>query len=1198
METLNSRFLETLGRNSAEAGVLVLVVALAQWGLGKKIAPRWRCTLWLLVMARLLLPVSAGSGVSLFNLTPHLGPQPQDVQPVLAVPVRAPLPSPGAAATPAVVPNLRPAAQSSVSPGPAIPPIQSSSVQTPAALMHLSWPSVLCAGWLAGVLFFAGYMLLCICRLRRRFAKLAPVTDASLLALLRECRAALGVGGELTLAECPTLATPALYGFWRPKLLLPAGFTGRFSTPEQRFILLHELAHVRRRDILFNWLATLLQIPHWFNPLIWYGFARWRADRELACDALALEAAGAEQNQAYGRTILRLVDQFTPQAAVPGLVGILEDKRQLQQRIRMIAGFRPGKKFGLLAAALFAVIGVICLTDARIQTAETARPVVTKGPAMKVTVLDDTTGQPLDQAEVFAPNEVTFFDFHGKEHSPRWITGPDGTARIRLGELSTNHLAQENGFSLSVRRAGHAPHGLSWSDDKKDVRTAMPKEITVRLKPGVTVGGVVSDEAGTPQPGVKIRMYGRDHWAEPRPEFPEFWNDSVGAELPVTDAAGRWQVNDFPADLQNVAIEFIRPDGSVAKFRHPELADNPIEPQGEPMDYAGLLAGQARFVLKSGHELAGLVVDPQGRPLPGVRIRSGYGVVNVERAGEVQSDAAGRFALPHLNHKNVILTAEAAGYAITSLVVDVTSNLPEVRLSLDPLAPLQIKVVDGGGHAMAGVKVNSEQYGTEGQLLDFAGSTDSQGRLIWTNAPVSAFVLGASVPKVELRQLIYLLPDQREATFHLRAGMSEEIIVNGRARDARTGAPVELELVRYQTGDREGFKWDAEVSGSGFHMAVPATRFRPHGMVPTIQLELKAAGYAPLITPWRHFDEGDWSPDLVLQSASVAGETLSLPDGRPAAGAQFWIPLEEGGGGFLILNQSGTYYEQRLIKSQTDARGGFILPDMAADDLPVVFKDAEGFLATSVAEVKHQPNLRLQPWGRVEGVLKIGGRPQGGVEVWLNVLGAPSWQGYYLTYDTKTAPDGEFVFTNVPTGEYQLYRNPAARIGRSITADHQMPLVVKAGATTKIEYSQPGRVISGRAQPDHPDASVDWQNDDHTLTIKQPAIPPVNLKDYASVAAFYQARKKSETSPESLQRARAARTYVLDFAPDGSFRAEDVPPGTYELKIHVTKPGTVETPGVQENPANVLGSLTREVVVPPGDGPLDLGTVIVPIKGK
>lgn len=51
-------------------------------------------------------------------------------------------------------------------------------------------------------------------------------------------------------------------------------------------------AHVKRRDVLQNWFATVLQVIHWFNPLVWLGFARWRADRELACDALALETAG------------------------------------------------------------------------------------------------------------------------------------------------------------------------------------------------------------------------------------------------------------------------------------------------------------------------------------------------------------------------------------------------------------------------------------------------------------------------------------------------------------------------------------------------------------------------------------------------------------------------------------------------------------------------------------------------------------------------------------------------------------------------------------------------------------------------------------------------------------------------------------------------------------------------------------------
>jgi hypothetical protein len=80
METMIGRFLETLGRNSVEAGMLVLVVLLAQWCFGKKIAPRWRCALWLLVMARLLLPVSTGSVVSLFNLFPNL----ENMQPPVA----------------------------------------------------------------------------------------------------------------------------------------------------------------------------------------------------------------------------------------------------------------------------------------------------------------------------------------------------------------------------------------------------------------------------------------------------------------------------------------------------------------------------------------------------------------------------------------------------------------------------------------------------------------------------------------------------------------------------------------------------------------------------------------------------------------------------------------------------------------------------------------------------------------------------------------------------------------------------------------------------------------------------------------------------------------------------------------------------------------------------------------------------------
>src|SRR5689334_2644046 len=61
-----------LGRTSIQAGVLVLAVGIAQWLFRKRLGPNWRCALWLLIVARLLLPVSWGSVASIFNLIPAL----------------------------------------------------------------------------------------------------------------------------------------------------------------------------------------------------------------------------------------------------------------------------------------------------------------------------------------------------------------------------------------------------------------------------------------------------------------------------------------------------------------------------------------------------------------------------------------------------------------------------------------------------------------------------------------------------------------------------------------------------------------------------------------------------------------------------------------------------------------------------------------------------------------------------------------------------------------------------------------------------------------------------------------------------------------------------------------------------------------------------------------------------------------------
>lgn len=129
-------------------------------------------------------------------------------------------------------------------------------------------------------------------------------------------------------------------------------------------------------------LAARVQIAHWFNPLLWLGFARMRSDRELACDALALAAADPGEHRAYGQTILKLLERFARPSAMPGLVGILEDKHQMKRRIGMIARFKQPPRWSIGGGLLLAACAALGLTDARSNKAPRAAQEATGGPRL------------------------------------------------------------------------------------------------------------------------------------------------------------------------------------------------------------------------------------------------------------------------------------------------------------------------------------------------------------------------------------------------------------------------------------------------------------------------------------------------------------------------------------------------------------------------------------------------------------------------------------------------------------------------------------------------------------------------------------------------------------------------------------------------------------------------------------------------
>lgn len=1231
-------FLSGLARLSAQAGVLVLLVLLVQGIFRRQLTPRWRCALWLLVFVRLLLPISPGSVMSIYNLArwndaPTSAPGNSATlvaPPVMThameaapLPANLPLVTRQRVVTESVSPATDPATRMTANPALA--------TAAPAPeIIHRSWTAVLFWCWLAGALLLLAYVVISSVRLAWRSRGLQPVSDGALLDLLDECAGQLGISRPPTVVESPAVAGPALYGLFRPRLLLPANFTRSFLPQELRFVFLHELAHLKRRDLPLNWLVALLQILHWFNPLVWLGFARWRADREIACDALALEAAGGEQNREYGRTILHLLEHFTHRAPVPGLVGILEDKRQLRRRIGMIASFRPGSRWGLLSAFLIAVLALVGLTDAQTAkpqkapdhsspTIATNRPAATNDTrvgtdpkpeasvtnaemrSLTVTVLAPD-GKALAGAEVSAPYLGGW-----TQTMPKRLTDAQGKFTLRFPMAPKEFRRQMSNFSVSASHKNYASRSVMWTSSGGDVYGGMPEEVTIKLEPGITIGGVVQDERGAPLAGVRVLLAGSSYRGftmgnteRKTHEYSEIWQTDTKLPAAVTDAAGRWTAAHFPPDLGQLEVTFVRPDDSRESFATPQKEDGLN--QHPPISLADLKAGKAIVKLQEGVTVRGIVVDENGKPLSGVTVREGYGHGNIVRAGEFTTGDDGRFERGHRVPRQWIYTASRADRATVSVVAQVDGGMPEVRLVLPPAQPWQARVTDEAGRPLSDVELRLDTYRTEAQILDWQGKTDADGRVVWTNAPTVDVTFYAISKALGATRKIKIVHSDAEQLIVLSKASAEKIVVHIKAVDLETRQPVTVQSVaaRFEGGGSP-FRTLAEPRTNDFTVEIKRTDFRV-GMYPSYELKLDAEGHMTLTTESRDFDLGDQDWELAFRRSTGAGEVVVMqPDGQPAAGARLWVRTTPDGGS-LFINSPERYYGDRLERAQADEQGRVKLPGAAAD-APVVITHTNGFLATTMAELGSKTEVQLPAYGVVEGRLLVAGKPKSGANISLATLVWSPAEGYNLSYTATTDAEGKFSFTQVPPGECKLYRwalpKRSNTSGIAITETWQRPVTVAAGQTNQVEYSCAGRAVIGQAIPEEQGILVDWQNDVHTLSLKlpkaeEPARP--NREDYATFEAFRKANNAAFTSGARQTAARLARTYPLEIETDGSFRIEDVPPGTYELRIRVTRPD--ENINARPRPfgsEEELGLLTREVVVPEGKEPLDLGTLKVDV---
>jgi bla regulator protein blaR1 len=157
------------------------------------------------------------------------------------------------------------------------------------------------------------------------------------------------------------LTSPILLGIWRPAIVLPSSLLESCTLSDLRLMLAHELAHLKRKDLAWNWLPFCLNGLFFFHPLIWLAYREWRLTQEVASDELAVRITNSSAS-AYGEVILRLgaAGPFPSDLALAAL-GAAGSFRNLKRRLLAMRYLDPvsGKK--LLLAALIAGIIVIAV---------------------------------------------------------------------------------------------------------------------------------------------------------------------------------------------------------------------------------------------------------------------------------------------------------------------------------------------------------------------------------------------------------------------------------------------------------------------------------------------------------------------------------------------------------------------------------------------------------------------------------------------------------------------------------------------------------------------------------------------------------------------------------------------------------------------------------------------------------------------
>ncbi len=233
------------------------------------------------------------------------------------------------------------------------------------ALATSSLGRILTILWLSGILVLGIFYFISSWRMKIKIGK-EEIKEERILKIWEQAKEEIGVKKKIKLIKQNTKITPCIYGILHPKILLTEEI---LEKPEEvlKHVFMHELSHEKRKDVLVNKILLLITIAYWFNPFFWFCFQQIRQDMELKADELVLSKLPKQQEKEYAKSLVSILPISQEEKMTSRLLYVTDGKKNMERRIKMIKLSKQFKEYktliGVTTLVLTLCIGILIFTQ-------------------------------------------------------------------------------------------------------------------------------------------------------------------------------------------------------------------------------------------------------------------------------------------------------------------------------------------------------------------------------------------------------------------------------------------------------------------------------------------------------------------------------------------------------------------------------------------------------------------------------------------------------------------------------------------------------------------------------------------------------------------------------------------------------------------------------------------------------------------